>query len=165
MMKNQKGFGIAALLMILAVVVAIGTVGWLIYNRQPSSMQNPENNIMNPGETWSYGSALQAAINEKDPGYCDKINQSHITQDVQVSVSSSRKNCKIGYAVDVKDVNYCRSLPDNDAASGGSLTSRGSCLDSLGRLLKTPELCEFMPLRDKQQFSHTFESCLEQSKS
>lgn len=165
MIKNQKSFGVAVLLMILVMVFIIGTVIWLIYNRQPSSVQNPENNIISQGEDWSYGSALQAAINEKDPGYCDKINKGHTIQDVQISTSSSRKNCKIGYAVDAKDVNYCRSLPDNDAASVGSLTSRGSCLASLGRLLKTPELCEAIPARDKQQFPHTFESCLEQSKS
>lgn len=50
MKRNEKGFGIVELLVIIVVIGLIGAVGWLVYDRQKSKQNNAETTQQSSGD-------------------------------------------------------------------------------------------------------------------
>ena len=152
---------------ILAIVVIAGlmatTFSNLSFADRPGAGWNPGPSCSPEDLCQKHEEIKQEAVNLQDPMICHNLKRRIYRQDYGVSPRQQQEECKVHYAVETGDVNYCKSLKQ-EPDQPGNRPWRDVCLSRLARRLRRPGLCDdIYGLGKGEEREYYQESCLVQT--
>lgn len=87
---------------------------------------------------------MEMALEHNDPSYCEKINKTEVVNGTRFTKRLAREMCRVNFAVETEDVDYCLSL--SAEPNEYKQSAMDSCLKFLANKLGRTDLCEMMPI-------------------
>jgi hypothetical protein len=133
--------------------LAAGPVGLLalclVLTCASSSCQPKPASSQGESGNWTYDQALTLALEQKNVGVCDRINQPwpcHGDDVPACEPARARVFCKLQYAANTGKVDYCLGLSRKQVP--GSLSDHDICLQEMAYRTLDPALCGKIDSRD-----------------
>src|SRR3989338_3540803 len=117
-----------------------------------------------PFEVWPFERGLKEAVLNRNPDYCNKINQEIDSIDYKLPLIYAQTRCQAQYAVETNALEYCLSLSDAAFSGSGSYSQRDLCLQDLARKWERPDLCDLMPVKNRDNGPLLVEGCVVEAK-